>query len=96
MQNQKRVVIDYVSPQINCGEFPIKRVVNEIVNLTANVLVDGHDVIAASVLYKHQNDKKWREARMQHLTNDGWNASFTVEKQGFYTYKVNVYHVTMP
>ena len=88
MQNQKRVVIDKVSPQINCGEFPIKRVVKEIVNLTANVLVDGHDVIAASVLYKHQDDKKWKEVRMQHLTNDEWNASFTVEKQGFYTYKV--------
>ncbi|MCK5402063.1 MAG: alpha-1,4-glucan--maltose-1-phosphate maltosyltransferase, partial [Flavobacteriaceae bacterium] len=88
MQNQKRVVIDYISPQINAGEFSIKRVVNEIVLVTAHVLVDGHDVIAASVLCKHEKVKKWKEVRMQHLTNDEWSASFTVKKRGFYTYKV--------
>jgi len=88
MQNQRRVVIDFISPQINCGEFFIKRVVNEIITVNAQVLVDGHDIIAASVLYKHENDKKWKEIRMQHISNDDWQASFTVEKQGFYTYKV--------
>lgn len=88
MLNQKRVVIDYVSPQINGGEFFIKRVVNEIVNIDAHVLVDGHDVIAASVLFKHEDAKKWNEARMHDVGNDEWKASFSVEKQGFYSYKV--------
>lgn len=58
MQDQRRVVIDYVSPSINCGEFYIKRVVNEIVSIRAHILADGHDVLGASVLYKHQNEKK--------------------------------------
>lgn len=88
MQNQKRVVIDYVYPKINDGDFFIKRVVNEIITVGAHVLVDGHDVIAASVLFKHENDKNWQEVRMTHLVNDEWQASFTVEKQGYYTYKV--------
>lgn len=88
MHNQKRVVIDAVKPQINCGEFFIKRIVNEIVNVDAHVLVDGHDVIAASVLYKHEKERKWSEARMHHVVNDEWKASFTVEKQGFYSYMV--------
>ncbi|WP_339916234.1 alpha-1,4-glucan--maltose-1-phosphate maltosyltransferase [Yeosuana marina] len=88
MQNQKRVVIDYVYPKINDGDFYIKRVVNEIVHVDAHVLVDGHDLIAASVLYKHENDKKWHETRMHHVVNDEWKASFKVTKQGYYTYKV--------
>ena len=88
MQNQKRVVIDYVSPQINGGEFFIKRIVNEIVNINAHVLGDGHDVIAASVLYKHESEKKWSEVRLNHIGNDEWQASFKVEKQGFYSYKI--------
>ncbi len=88
MQNQKRVVIENVSPQINCGEFQIKRVVNEYVIVDAHVLIDGHDIIAASVLYKSENGKKWNEVRMQHINNDEWKASFLVKKQGFYTYKV--------
>ncbi len=88
MQNQRRVVIDDVNPQINCGEFFIKRVVNEIVNVDAHVLVDGHDVIAASVLFKHEKAKKWNEVRMFEAGNDEWKASFSVEKQGFFSYKV--------
>ncbi len=88
MLNQKRVVIDYVSPQINGGDFYIKRVVNEIVNVGAHILVDGHDVIAASVLFKHEKAKKWDEARMHEIGNDEWKASFSVENQGFYAYKV--------
>ena len=88
MQDQRRVVIDYVYPKINDGNFYIKRVVNEIVSVNAHVLVDGHDVIAASVLYKHEKEKHWHEARMHHVVNDEWNASFTVTKQGYYTYKV--------
>jgi starch synthase (maltosyl-transferring) len=88
MQNQKRVVIDYVSPQINGGDFYIKRVLNEVVNVDAHVLVDGHDVIAASVLFKHEKDKVWRETRMHLVVNDEWKGSFMVDKQGFYSYKV--------
>jgi starch synthase (maltosyl-transferring) len=88
MQNQQRVVIDYISPQLNGGEFFIKRIVNEIVRVNAHVLVDGHDVIAASVLYKHEKERTWKEVRMHELGNDEWQASFMVEKQGFYTYKV--------
>lgn len=88
MLNQKRVVIDYVYPTINNGDFFIKRVVNEIVNIDAYILADGHDVIAASVLYKHEKARKWNEVRMNLVGNDEWKASFVVEKQGFYTYKV--------
>ncbi|MBT8376931.1 MAG: alpha-1,4-glucan--maltose-1-phosphate maltosyltransferase, partial [Bacteroidia bacterium] len=88
MKNQKRVVIDYVSPQINGGDFFIKRVVNEVVNVNSHVLVDGHDVISASIMYKHEKARSWSEVRMQHAVNDEWFASFYVEKQGFYKYKV--------
>lgn len=88
MQNQKRVVIDYISPEINGGEFFIKRIINEIVNVNAHVLVDGHDVIAAAVVYKHEKEKVWSDVRMHHVNNDEWSTSFNVKKQGFYTYKV--------
>ena len=88
MMNQKRVVIENISPQINSGEFSIKRVVGEVVEVSATVLGDGHDVIAASILYKHEREKKWRESRLVDAGNDEWNGSFYVEKQGVYEYKV--------
>ena len=91
MQDQRRVVIDYISPSVNCGKYDIKRVVNEIVNIQAHILTDGHDVLAASVLYQHENEKKWQESRMKLVVNNEWQTAFTVEKQGFYTYKVQAW-----
>ena len=48
MKRQNRVVIERVSPQINCGEFFIKRIPGQKVEIWADVLVDGHDLIGAS------------------------------------------------
>ncbi|MFK8060310.1 MAG: alpha-1,4-glucan--maltose-1-phosphate maltosyltransferase [Polaribacter sp.] len=88
MQNQSRIVVENVLPQVNSGKVFIKRVVDEIVNVTADVLVDGHDVIQASLLFKHEKEKKWSEVRMFPTSNDEYAASFQTTKQGFYTYKV--------
>ena len=88
MQNQSRIVIENIAPQINQGTVSIKRVVDEIVNVTADVLVDGHDVLQTSLLYKHESEKKWSETRMNPTSNDGYIASFQTTKQGFYQYKI--------
>ena len=75
-------------PQLDGGINPIKRIVNQYVHVTADVFSDGHDIIECCVKFKHENDKDWSEVRMNPTVNDNWNASFQVEKQGFYTYFV--------
>ena len=91
MQDQRRVVIDYVSPSVNGGEIYIKRVVNEIVNIKTYILADGHDVLGASVLYKHENEKNWHENRIHLVVNNEWEGAFQVGKQGFYSYKIEAW-----
>ncbi|WP_396171499.1 alpha-1,4-glucan--maltose-1-phosphate maltosyltransferase [Flavobacterium sp.] len=88
MQNQTRIVIENVMPQLDGGINPIKRIVNQQVHVSADVFSDGHDVIECCVKFKNENDKDWSEVRMNPTVNDSWNASFKVEKQGFYTYFV--------
>ncbi len=88
MQNQTRIVIENVLPQIDSGAYFIKRIPGQTVTVTADVFSDGHDIIECAVKFKHEKDKKWSEVRMQHLGNDEWTANFTVEKQGYYTYFV--------
>jgi starch synthase (maltosyl-transferring) len=88
MKNQKRVVIDGVWPNLNNGEFYIKRVVNESVQVGADVLVDGHDVIAAALLYKHEGSRSWKELRMHTEHSNYYQATFQVTEQGIYSYKV--------
>ncbi len=88
MQNQRRVLIENVLPQLDNGAFDIKRIVNQTVQVSADVLADGHDVLACSLLFKHENDSKWTEIRMNESSNDEYITQFVVEKQGRYTYFV--------
>ncbi|WP_026710075.1 alpha-1,4-glucan--maltose-1-phosphate maltosyltransferase [Flavobacterium filum] len=86
MQNQTRIIIESVKPQLDGGSFYIKRIINQKVNVSAHVFSDGHDVVECCVKFKHEKDKKWSEVRMSPTENDEWEAEFTVEKQGFYSY----------
>ncbi len=88
MLKQQRVVVENVSPQLQSGAFFIKRVIGEEITVHADVLADGHDVVQAEVLFKHENAKAGKEVRMLHLGQDVFKATFLVEKQGFYEYQV--------
>jgi starch synthase (maltosyl-transferring) len=88
MQNQTRIIIENVLPQLDGGAFAIKRIVGQKINITADVFSDGHDVIECCVKFKHEKDKKWQEIRMKPIDNDNWGAEFIVEKQGNYAYFV--------
>lgn len=91
LDGQKRVVIEHVKPEIECGRYPAKRVIGEKVTVTADVFADGHDVVKASLLYKHEKSKSWKEVPMIFLGNDQWEASFVPDKQGRYNYTVQGY-----
>lgn len=88
MMEKSRIVIENVHPAINCGDYPIKRVIDEIVNVTADIFGDGHDIIQASVFYKHASSRKWEETRMRPTHNDSWEGTFSTEKQGHYEYYI--------
>ena len=91
MINQKRVVIDFVSPRINHGELQIKRVVDEVIDVEAHILADGHDVLGATIQFKHEKERSWKESRMQDHQNDEWRGSFQVTKQGTYQYRIQAW-----
>ena len=91
MLNQKRVLIENVLPQLDNGQFFIKRICNQLVQVTADVFSDGHDVMEAVVQFKHEKEKKWSEVRMNQNPNDAFDASFKVVKQGYYYYFVEAW-----
>jgi starch synthase (maltosyl-transferring) len=87
VDGRKRVVIERVSPEIDCGRFPIKRVVGERVIVEADVFADGHDQIACQILY-WQDEKKLKTTPMKPLGNDRWRSEFSVAELGRYYYTV--------
>jgi starch synthase (maltosyl-transferring) len=86
---RRRAVIESIDPEIDGGRYPIKRVVGEMVNVQADVFGDGHDEIAVLLLYRHQDEFQWRKYPMAPVGNDRWQASFTVEEIGTYSYTVS-------
>ncbi|MHB1959239.1 MAG: alpha-1,4-glucan--maltose-1-phosphate maltosyltransferase [Acidobacteriaceae bacterium] len=88
LEGRRRVVIEAVQPEINCGEFPIQRVVGETVIVEAAVFADGHDAVAAQLLYRGSSERSWRALPMQPLGNDRWRAEFAVTELGEYRYTV--------
>ncbi len=85
---QRRVVIERVSPEIDCGRFPIKRVVGEAVVVEADVFADGHDQVSCQVLYSRAGEKEWQSSPMTALGNDRWRGVFPVVKTGRYEYTI--------
>jgi starch synthase (maltosyl-transferring) len=91
MQTQEprtRVVIEAVTPEIDYGRFPIKRIIGEEVIVEADIFADGHDTLSAILLYRKENDSKWVEVPMEPLVNDRWQGSFLVNKLGRYRYTI--------
>ncbi len=82
VEGRKRVVIEEVQPQVDCGRYPVRRILGDVVTVTAAVFGDGHDHVAGRLLYRHSSEDEWYSAPLVPLTNDLWSAAFTVEKLG--------------
>ncbi len=85
---RRRVVVENVYPEVDDGRFPIKRVAGETVVVSADVHADGHDRLAAALLFRRAGETAWREAPMQPLGNDRWSGEFAVDALGTYEYTV--------
>jgi starch synthase (maltosyl-transferring) len=68
-----RIVIDDPRPRTPGGH-PAKAVIGETVRVSADVFRDGHDILAARVQWRPAGEAKWRDAPMEHLGNDRWEA----------------------
>ncbi|TLV02578.1 alpha-1,4-glucan--maltose-1-phosphate maltosyltransferase [Dyadobacter luticola] len=84
---RKRVVISNVAPQVEEGRFQAKRAIGESVVFSADIFGDGHDSLAASVIFKHESDQFWGDVPLQYVINDRWQTTWTPEKPGIYEYR---------
>ena len=83
-----RVAIEAVSPVVDGGRFPVKRVVGDTVTVTADVFMDGHDHLAVYLRWRAIDEKRWHESPMQRQGNDRYAGTFTPPRVGRYEYAV--------
>lgn len=85
---RRRVIIEKVTPEVDAGRFPAKRIVGDRVVVEADVFTDGHDVVRALILYRKAGADKWTEAPMRPLVNDRWRGEFPVTEMGRYEFTI--------
>ena len=88
---RQRVTIESLSPQLDGGRFPIKRVVGESVLVRARVFADGHDVLRAVVKFRPVGSECWQEVPMRPTGNDWWQGTFQVAILGRSEYTVEAW-----
>jgi starch synthase (maltosyl-transferring) len=90
-EGRMRVVIEGVAPEIDCGRFPIKRVVGEEVVVQADIFADGDDALRSELLHRKEEDKEWSESPMVFVVNDRWRGEFTVTELKPYAYTIQAW-----
>ncbi len=90
-EGRRRVVIEGVAPEVDAGRFPAKRTVGDLVRIEADIFTDGHDAVAAVLLFRHEKSKPWIETPMRPLVNDRWFGEFPVTELGRYRYTLQAW-----
>lgn len=83
--------IENVYPILDGGRFGIKRIVGEPVEVWADVYRDGHEIIAAALVWRTEGKREWHRAPMTHDVNDRWSGSFTPDAVGRHEYAVEAW-----
>jgi starch synthase (maltosyl-transferring) len=87
-----RLVIENLTPQLDGGRYPIKRLLGKSVDVGVNVFKDGHDLIAAHILYRPEGTAEFRTAPLTyHFDIDRWYGSFKADRLGRWEYTVEAW-----
>jgi starch synthase (maltosyl-transferring) len=90
-EGRKRVIIEHIQPQVDCGRAPARRFLGDRVAVSAAIFCDGHDHVAARLLWKHQSDIGWQSTPMIALVNDLWSAVFPVDRLGPWIFTIQAW-----
>jgi len=86
-----RFRIEEIYPCVECGRYPVKRIAGEAVDVWADIFREGHDVIAAALLWRPEDGADWRREPMQLHSNDRWHGRFTPPEPGLYLFAIEAW-----
>ena len=84
-------LIEDIFPSLDGGRYPVKRLAGESVDVWADIFREGHDVLAAALLWRAEREPDWRRAPMQMHSNDRWHGTFTPPSPGIYLFVVEAW-----
>ncbi|HEY3922373.1 MAG TPA: alpha-1,4-glucan--maltose-1-phosphate maltosyltransferase [Gaiellaceae bacterium] len=88
---QSRIRIMELRPQLDCGQFAVKRTVGERVHVSVTIVRDGHDVLGASLLYRGPGKRRFASTPLEPVGNNVFAGSFEVTDCGRWEYAVEAW-----
>ncbi|MGY1739909.1 MULTISPECIES: alpha-1,4-glucan--maltose-1-phosphate maltosyltransferase [unclassified Blastococcus] len=88
-----RLGITDVAPVVSCGSFSARAVVGEHVPITATVFREGHDAVAADVVWTGPDGTRAPFTRMAPYSQepDRWLATVVPDREGRWTFRVEAW-----
>ena len=87
-----RVVIEQVTPLVDGGRYPVKRQLGTTVEIGAAIFKDGHDHIAADLVFQGPNDPEPRRQPLVYRVDpDRWFGSLKVDSLGRWRYWIEAW-----
>ena len=80
--NAPRIAIEAITPQVDSGNFPVRRLIGACVTIEADILADGHDKLAAEILLRAADEKSYRAVPMSLINNDRWTGEIQLDRLG--------------
>ena len=85
------ILIERVSPELDCGRYPVKREVGDVLEVSADIFREGHDHIGAVLCHRREDEAAWHDTPMRHVDNDRWSASVPLPDNTRYRYTILAY-----
>ena len=87
-------VIENVSPLIDGGRYPVKRLVGEPLEIYADIFKEGHDVLVAMLKWRRLGARQWNEVPMECVdpwTKDRWRATCAFQENGAHEFTIEAW-----
>lgn len=85
------VVIENVIPELDCGQFPVKRIVGDSLEVRADIVAGDNEVVRAALTYRAKRTSSWSVIPMSLLKNDTWTGAFVMQVVGLYEYTIEAW-----
>ncbi|OYW74982.1 MAG: hypothetical protein B7Z37_15385 [Verrucomicrobia bacterium 12-59-8] len=91
MSHAPTVVIENFYPCLDGGRHPVKRVIDEPLDVWCDIFKDGHDVMSAVLRWRLTGSRRWFEEPMKPQENDRWHGQCSFAKAGRWEYVVEAW-----
>ena len=88
---RRAIWIERVEPCVDDGRFPVKREVGDLLEVSADVFKEGHDVLAAAIRYRTAGDPGWQEVPLRPGDNDRWYGEIPLAENAEYRFAVEAW-----